>query len=126
VTRALSLVARQCIGCLFGQSLEPAQVELLGRDVDDVAGCSRFDSRGWAERLSQFRDLPLHLRDGRDRWRTGIEVFDEPLDGDDAVCVQQEDRECRALLEPAECQRACPVHDFQRTQDPELQHLRGR
>ena len=74
-------------------------------DVQDVAGRARLDRLG-AEGLAQLRDLPLHLRHGGHRRRAGVEVVGEPLDRDDAVRAQEQDRERRPLLRPAEADRA--------------------
>ena len=87
--------------CLLGAPLEPLQVELLGREPDDVSGRTGLDRRR-AERLAESGDVPLHLRDGGDGSRSRVQVVGESVDRDDAVCVEEQDRQGRALLRPAE------------------------
>ena len=118
----------RCAGesCLLAQSLEPAQVELIGRQADQVAGRAGLDRILRSERLPQLGDLPLNLRDGRDRRRAGIQVIRESLDRDDAVRAQEQDGERRALLGPAEANGAAIADDLERPKDPELEHLGAR
>ena len=96
------------------------------RDAEQVAGRPRLDRVGRAERPPQLRDLPLHLRHGRHRRPAGVEVVGEPLDRHDAVRVQQQDRERRALPRPAEPDRAVVADHLERSQHAELEHARGR
>ena len=120
--RRLGLVARQGPACLGGQALEPLQVELLGREAEHVAGGLGVEPRLLAERLAELRDLAVDLGRRRDGGTAGVELIGEPVDRDDAVCVEQQDRERRTLLRPAERDRPAAPGDLQRAKDPELEH----
>jgi len=50
----------------------------------------------------------------------------EPVDRDDAVRVQEQDRERRALPRPAQPDRTVIADHFQRSEDAELEHASGR
>ena len=103
-----------------------ARSKRLVAEPEDVAGRPRLDRVGRAERAPQLGDLALHLRHRRDRRPSGVELVGEPLDRHDAVRVQQQDRERRALPRPAEPDRAVLADDLERPQDAELEHPRGR
>jgi hypothetical protein len=113
-------VSRSC-----RQALEPVQVELLGGEVNDVSRRACLDRRRRVERLAELRDLPLHLRDRRDGRRAPVEIVREPVDRDDAVRIEKQDRECRALLRAPESNRAV-LPDLERPQDAEVEHSGGR
>ena len=66
--------------------------------------------------------MPLHLRDGGDGSRSRVQVVGESVDRDDAVCVEEQDRQGRALLRPAERDGAVVSKDLERPQDAELEH----
>ena len=53
-----------------------------------------------------------------------VEVVREPLDRDDPVRPEQQDCERRALLRPAELERAVTADDLERPQEAELEHAR--
>ena len=95
------------------QPLEAMQVELIGGEAQDVTGGTRLDRRR-AEDPPQLGDLALHLRDGRDGGSAVVEIIGEPLDRDDPVRPEQEDREGGALLRPAERDRAGFAHHLER------------
>ena len=76
--------------------------------------------------LTLIGDLTLHLSHGSHGRGTAVEIVGEPLDRDDAVRVQKQDRERRALLRPTETDRPIAVQDLERPKDPELEHSRGR
>ena len=116
------VVARARALGLRRQALEAGEVEVLVADAEDVAGRPRLDRVGRAERAPELRHLALHLRDGRHGRPSGVEVVGELLDGHDAVRVQEQDRERRALPRPAEPDRAVLADDLERSQDAELEH----
>ena len=89
-----------------------------------VAGRPRLDRVGRVQRAPQLRDLSVHLGHRRDRRAARIELVGEPLDRHDAVCVQQQDRERRALPRAAEPDRAVVADDLERAQEAELEHRR--
>ena len=110
--------------CLGRQALEAGEVELLVAQPQQVAGRPRLDRVRRAERAPQLRDLPLHLGHRRDRRAARIELVGEPLDRHDAVRVQQQDRERRALPRAAEPDRAVVADDLERAKEAELEHRR--
>lgn len=107
------------------QPFEAAEVELVGSQAKEVSRRAGFDHRCAPERLAKLRDLPLYLCDGGNRRGAGVEVIGEPLDRDDPIRIEQQDRERRALLRPPEPNRAVLAHDLQRSQDAELEHGGG-
>src|SRR5206468_555121 len=110
---------------ILREALEAMQVELIGFESDDVSGRASLDDRFVAERLAQLGDLTLHLRDGCHRSGSRIEIVGEPVDRDDAVRVQEQDRESRALLWPAQTEWAVFPDDLERAEDAELEHAAG-
>ena len=74
--------------------------------------------------LAELGDLAVHLRRRRDGRAPGVELVGEPVDRDDPVRVQEQDRERRSLLRPAELNRPVGSDDLERPQDPELEHRR--
>ena len=108
------------------QALEAREVEVVVADAERVSGRPRLDRSRRAERAPQLRDLPLHLRDRGDGRAAGVQVVREPLDRHDAIRVQQQDRERRALPRPAEPDRAVVADDLERPQHAELEHSSRR
>ena len=86
------------------------------------AAVAGFDSATWPQRLPELRDLALHLGDGRDRGCTGVELVREPLDGNHPVRPEQQDRESRTLLRPAELYLPPVADDLQWPEDAECEH----
>ena len=113
------------LGGVVRSALEAVEVEVSGLDVKDVARRPRLD-RLRAEGLPQLRDLALNLRHRGDRRRARVEVVGEPLHGDDPVRAQQQDRKRGALLRPTEPDRTIVVEHLERSEETELEHLRGR
>ena len=101
-----------------------ARSSALSSDAEQVAGRSRLERLGRAERAAELGDLPLHLRHRGDRRPPGVEVVGEPVDRHDAVRVQEQDRERRALPRPAEPDRAALAGRLERSQHAELEHAR--
>ena len=93
-------------------------------DVEDVAGRPGLEPRLLAERLAKLGDLAVHLRRRRDGRAPRVELVGEPVDRDDPVRVQEQDRERRPLLRPAELHRPVGPDDLERAEDPELEHRR--
>ena len=122
--RPLGLAAGQRLARFLGQPLESPQVELLAADVEDVAGRPGLEPRLLAEELAKLRDLAVHLRRRRHGSAPGVELVGEPVDRDDPVRVQEQDRERRPLLRPAEPDRPVGPNDLERAEDPELEHRR--
>jgi hypothetical protein len=97
------------------------EVELPRADVDEVAGRARLD-RLLAERLAELGDEVLERGDRGRRRLSAPERVDESVGRDDAARVEEEEREERALLRPAEREHAVAVDRFERTEDAELDH----
>lgn len=110
------------IRALGGQALEAGEVELLAFDAEPVAGRLRLDRRTRPKEAPQLGDLPLDLRHCRHRRPPCVQLVGDPLHGDDAVRVEQEDREGRALLRAAEHDRLPVGDDLEMTEDRELEH----
>ena len=126
VESTLRVGARECGRRLCRQAFEPVQVELSRADAKDVSRRTRLDRRGRPEGLSELRDLSLHLRDGGNRRGLRVELVREPLDRDNSVGIQDQDRKRRALPRPSEAHGSVLRDDLHRPEDPELQHSRGR
>jgi hypothetical protein len=69
--------------------------------------------------------LPLHLLQGRHRSSSGVEVIRKPIDRDDPVRAQEQDRERRTLLGAPEPNLTALAHHLERPQDAELEHSSG-
>ena len=98
------------------------EVEVVVADAERVSGRPRLDRSRRAERTPKLGDLPLHLRDRGDGRAAGVQVVREALDRHDAIRVQQQDRQRRALTRPSEPDRVAVGDDLQRTQNAELEH----
>ena len=112
-------------------ALEPGGIDLLGRDVEDVAGrAGDEDGRrraGGAVRLedpAQVRDVGLQRRGGRGRRLAVPELVDEPVDGDDPPRLEQEQREQGPVFGRAELDRAALGDHRERAEQRELQTFR--
>jgi hypothetical protein len=109
-------------GRAVAQPLEAAQVELVGPDEDAVARWPRLDEAR-IEHPAQLGHLPVDLGHRGGRRRGAVERLGDALDGDDAVGVQEQQREHRPLPRPAERDLLAAAPDLQRPQDGELGHV---
>jgi hypothetical protein len=110
------------VHALRGQSLEAGEVELVALDPDPISRGPRLDSCRRPEEPSQLGDVALHLRDSRDRRPPLIQLVCDPLHRDDAVRLEQQDRERRALLRAAEGEGSAVGDDLEWPEDPILEH----
>ena len=101
------------------------QVELLGQETNQVTGGTGLDDGLGTECLAELRDLALDLGNSRDRSGSGVEIVGESVDRDHAVDVEEQDREGRPLLRPAQTKRAVFPDDLERAEDAELEHSLG-
>ena len=108
---------------LGDEPLEAAEVRLLGRCLEHVAGIAR-DDHVRAERLAELRDVVLEGVLGRRRRLSGPELLDQLIGGDGLARPQQQQREQRALLLPRQRHRLAVGQHLQRAEHPELQHVR--
>jgi hypothetical protein len=105
----------------FHELLEAPQIELTGRDTQDVSRRSRDERRAVrAECLPKPRNVHLHRVARRRRRVVGPQLLDEAIARHDPIRAQQQHREERAL--PRTTQReALPVRaDFERTKDSKV------
>ena len=117
--RALMLSVRECRGPLLRQPLEAAQIERLRPGADQVAGRPRLDRR--AQQLAQVGDLALDLRDGGRGRFAAVELVGQPVDRDDPIGVEQQDRQHGALPRSTEVDALPLVEDLERAEDAELE-----
>ena len=103
------------------ESLEARQIELVGLELEDVAG-GPGEQAGGPEQLAQLRDGVLQRGGGRAWWVLPPELVDEPLRRHHFVHTQEEERQERALISAAEQNGFVPVENLERTEDPELEH----
>ena len=101
------------------ERVEAVEVELARVNTQQVAGCLGRDALG-AEQLPQLRDVPLQ-RLARSRCRLLLpERVDQSIARDDAVRLQQEQREQRALLLPTQVEREPVRSHLERAEKTEL------
>jgi hypothetical protein len=100
------------VGGLGDERLEAGEVELGWLDPEQIAGRARQEP-SVAELVAQPRDVDLHAL-GHRRRRRAAPHLDEELRREDVVGVQQQHREQRSLLAPAERERAVAIDDLQR------------
>jgi hypothetical protein len=107
----------------FGEPLEPAEVVVVGLDVQAVArppGLDRLAPKG----LAETRDVHLHDLGGACRWTIAPEALDEALDRDDTAGFEQQPRQQRAGLSGRK-RDALAVRDrLERTEQAEVGHCR--
>ena len=111
------------------QRLEAVQVELVGRQLEHVAGRPRHQPAAVRcrrpEQLPQPRDVDLDDLGGGGRRRLAPEAVDQPVGRDDLVAVQEQERQQGALLGAAQGERPPIGARLQRSKDQEL-HCRPR
>ena len=101
------------LGGLGDERLEAGQVELGWLDPEQIAG-GTGQQPSVAELLAQTGDVDLHALGHRRRRRAAPHLVDEELRREDVVGVQEQHREQRSLLAPAERERAVAIDDLQR------------
>ena len=108
----------------LAQRLEARQVELLGLDVDRVAGRARDDRLLGPERAAQLREMHLHGLGGGGRRIVAPQLVDEPGGGHRVVPVgQQQDGQQHALLRRLELDRALRPAHVQRSENRVVQRF---
>ena len=86
---------------LGAQALEHRDVQLVRFDVQHVAGRARGQPLG-AELAPVAHDVALDALGRGGRRRLAPQLADQPVGGDDLVRVQQQERQQRPLLHPAQ------------------------
>jgi hypothetical protein len=106
-----------------GGALE--QLRDRGRQLRAVETRGRVDEHEVGLVRAREPDEVAHAVVAREGRRPRVRpVVREPLDRDDAVRVQQQDRQRRPLPRPAESHRAVLGDDLERSQHAELEHGR--
>jgi hypothetical protein len=98
------------VGRLRDQRLKTGQVELGRPDVEHIAGRAGHQP-AVAELLAHARDVDLDALRHRGRRRLAPHLVHEALGRDDVVGIQQEHRQHRTLLAPAEREHPVVVVD---------------
>ena len=118
------------------ERLAPAATSCSNRSRSSSPGSTRAGSRGAratsrgssaarrAQHLAQPRDVVAQRVVGRVDALLGEELADQPLARDDTVRAQQQQRQQRALLRPADGDRRAVDGHRERAQDPELEAAR--
>ena len=111
---------------ILDQILEAPQVELPGRNVQDVTRRPRDQRRPTgavrAERLAQARHVDLQ-RVARRRGRiVSPQLLDQPIPRHDPIGAQQQDREQRALLRSPQREPPAVRVDRQRAKDAKVHY----
>jgi len=99
-----------------GEPFEAVEVELVGLQVEDVAGGTGLEP-AVAERLAQLRDRVLEDLRRRRRRPAVPELVDQPLARQQLVRVQQHEDQERLLLAPVQRDRPVLPDDLERAQD---------
>ena len=98
--------------------LEAVEVALAVRDPQQVA--RRLSHEPVAELTTEPGEVVLQRRERRGRRLVTPDPVDEALDREDAVRLEQEERQHRAPLDAAECEDALAVTNLERSEDSEL------
>jgi hypothetical protein len=131
---SLRVRGTQLLRRLVEQPLEPEGVELLRLDPKHVPRSLRLENRARRtripprlEQLAELRDVVTHLADRGRRRAVAVEILGDPLDGDDPVGVQEQDRQHGPLPRAAEPQRPRLADNLEWAEDFEVQaHLNER
>src|SRR5207249_1553084 len=112
----------QQLARLFREAPEARRVDLLRVDSDQIAGRLADDDLIYGsaralrlEHLAKVRDVYLEAVVGRFRRIIAPEKLDQSVGGDDAVGLDEKDRQHRSLLGASQGQGAIPLPDLQRS-----------
>ncbi len=106
------------------ESLEAVQIQLVGLELDDVAGRTRRDGVG-PEHLAQIRDVALEHDLHGPRRLLPPELVDDAVGCHHLVCVQEKKCEHRALLRAAEGKRPSALPRLERSENSEVHRSAG-
>ena len=112
------------------QALEAREVELLGRDRDQVARLAGHDhglpaaASLWVERLAKLGDVALKRRGGRGWRRFAPQLVDQPVGGHHLARLEQELGEHAALPATSQCDRTAPVAHLEWPEHEEVESIR--
>jgi hypothetical protein len=95
------------------------EVEEVGIELEDVPAGTRAQA-GLRKHLPKAENVRLKHLDGPLRRPVPPEAVHEPVDGDDTVCIEQEQREQSALLSGSQRDGVPRVHDLEGAEDPIL------
>jgi hypothetical protein len=109
------------------ERVEAEEVDLLGVDGEQVAGRLRQQHRRLGarsairlERLAQVRDVHLQRRRRARRGVIAPQAVDQSIGGDGPVQVEEQHRQHRPLLRPAERDRQPVLERLEHPEHPEL------
>jgi hypothetical protein len=119
VRGALRVTSGQSVPTLADEPLEALEVERIRLGAHPIAGGARLDALT-AERLPQLRDVHLEGRARSLRRLVSPNLVDQAIARDDAVRVQEEESQERALLPPAERYEPTVLLGLERAKDAEL------
>ena len=122
--RSSAHARRLAVARLAHELLEAAEVELASRRARAGSPRPRVQEPG-SEQLAKLRDRVLKRRRRRSRRVLAPELIDETLGRDRLVRPQEQQRQQRALVSAAERHGRALVEHLERTEDPELEHVRG-
>jgi hypothetical protein len=97
---------------VIDQTLKTVEVALAVGDAQQVP--RRLPDEPIAELTPEAAEVVLERGERRGRRRVAPDAVDEPLDGDNAVRIEQEDCQHRPPLHPAERENALAVPDLER------------
>src|SRR5439155_15729605 len=111
----------------FREAPEARRVDLLRVDSDQIAGrladddlvCRSLREKK-LEHLAKVRNVDLEAVISRLGWIVAPEKLDPSVGGDDAVGLDEEDRQHRSLLGASKGQGSIPLPDLQRSKDSKL------
>ncbi len=103
------------------EPLETGQVELIRVELEHVAARPRQQQPG-TEELPQLDDGVLERGRRRPRRVLAPQLVDQPLRRDGLVRAQEQQRQDRALVPPAQRDGRSVVEHLERAEDPELEH----
>ena len=100
--RKLRRAFGELLAALAEQALEQARVDPVGLDVEHVAGRAGHEGApALSERLAELRDADPESGAAAARRLVAPEILEQAVVRDDLVCVEEEEREQRALTPSA-------------------------
>ena len=126
VAGLVDAAVEQCRAAPSDLALEDESVDVVGRDVEDVAVPAGADDVGHAEVTAQPRDVGLQGRGGRCRRLRAPEPVHQPVVTHLMPGSEREQRQQPPRQLPADVDRAAAMTDFERPKDPDLHLIDGR
>jgi hypothetical protein len=108
------------------QETEAFEIDLLGCDIERVAGGARDEHGVRLEGLPQSRHVLLQCGLRVRRGVVAPELVDEPVARERLATMQDEQRENAALPRSAECENPLAFDHLERTENAEVERARQR